>query len=360
MTPTPSIDLDYAAPAIEERTDEQILVELMEAVAREVAADAIKVSWHRTGERAETLFASGGHAQGSAPRKAMSMLADELAQDPDKSNGVTAVTCHQLSVRLFATAIAHADGICVITCLCNGRDPAAFEQSNEAFVRLLPLVQPFFRQWAATRRMKAHIGGLTAAVEHSDIATIIVAADATLLFANAAGERLLEESDAVSRRGNRLGGRTLGETLRLQAAVEHVCAAGTHSPGDGDIVPIVALQRGKRRPLTAAFVAATDPAAVAVVYLFDPEQDMTSLIEPACNLYRLSCSETKLACFLADGFTLTEAADALGVREQTARSYLKQIFLKTETNRQAQLVWLLLKSTVRTSTAARKRVFRLD
>jgi DNA-binding CsgD family transcriptional regulator len=41
------------------------------------------------------------------------------------------------------------------------------------------------------------------------------------------------------------------------------------------------------------------------------------------------------------------------VTEQTARSYLKQIFVKTETNRQAELVRLMLTSSVRTAPHSR-------
>ena len=75
---------------------------------------------------------------------------------------------------------------------------------------------------------------------------------------------------------------------------------------------------------------------------------LTPLVEPACKLYALTPVETRLACLLARGVSLAEAAEAMHVREQTARSYLKQIFLKTETKRQAELVWLMLKSSVRT------------
>jgi DNA-binding CsgD family transcriptional regulator len=50
---------------------------------------------------------------------------------------------------------------------------------------------------------------------------------------------------------------------------------------------------------------------------------------------------------LAIGKSLQEAAEAMRIKDQTARSYLKQIFLKTDTKRQAELVRLMLTSHLR-------------
>lgn len=105
----------------------------------------------------------------------------------------------------------------------------------------------------------------------------------------------------------------------------------------------------------AAVVPTGRPSEVsaAVIYVFDPSQNLHPLVEPVCAFYRLTAVEAKLACLLADGMSLADAAEAIAVRGQTARSYLKQIFLKTDTKRQAELVWLMLRSAVRTAPAAR-------
>ena len=57
------------------------------------------------------------------------------------------------------------------------------------------------------------------------------------------------------------------------------------------------------------------------------------------------------------GESLGVAAQHLGVQQQTARSYLKHIFAKTETNRQADLVQLMLKSAIRLSSYMRTQAF---
>jgi DNA-binding CsgD family transcriptional regulator len=62
------------------------------------------------------------------------------------------------------------------------------------------------------------------------------------------------------------------------------------------------------------------------------------------DLFALSATEAALALHLAGGRTLTEAALALNLSEQTARTYSKHIFAKTGTHRQAELVRLILTS----------------
>lgn len=62
------------------------------------------------------------------------------------------------------------------------------------------------------------------------------------------------------------------------------------------------------------------------------------LLEHLMSRFDLTLAEAKLAHRLAGGASLKEAAGALGIREQTARTYLKRVFHKTETGRQAELV----------------------
>ncbi len=57
--------------------------------------------------------------------------------------------------------------------------------------------------------------------------------------------------------------------------------------------------------------------------------------------FDLSPSEIALATALGEGMSLAEAADRQGITVGTARSYLKSIFLKTDTHSQAQLVALI-------------------
>ena len=55
-------------------------------------------------------------------------------------------------------------------------------------------------------------------------------------------------------------------------------------------------------------------------------------------MFGLSRREAMLASLLAGGLTVAEAALDLGISEQTARTYLRQVFEKTGVTRQTELV----------------------
>ena len=54
--------------------------------------------------------------------------------------------------------------------------------------------------------------------------------------------------------------------------------------------------------------------------------------------FHLTHAEARLVVHLVQGTSLKSSAEALGIKYETARSYLKSSFLKTGTHRQAELV----------------------
>jgi DNA-binding CsgD family transcriptional regulator len=60
------------------------------------------------------------------------------------------------------------------------------------------------------------------------------------------------------------------------------------------------------------------------------------------QLYGLSRAEARVIALLAKGHRLDQSAEMLGVAYETVRKHLKQVFGKTGTDRQAELVRLLV------------------
>jgi DNA-binding CsgD family transcriptional regulator len=54
--------------------------------------------------------------------------------------------------------------------------------------------------------------------------------------------------------------------------------------------------------------------------------------------FHLTHAEARLVVHLVQGTSLKSSAEALGIKYETVRSYLKSAFLKTGTHRQAELV----------------------
>lgn len=88
------------------------------------------------------------------------------------------------------------------------------------------------------------------------------------------------------------------------------------------------------RPLPSE-TSGRKPSRVLVIV---PGAREARLLEHLTSRFDLTLAEAKLAHRLASGSALREAAESLGIREQTARTYLKRVFHKTQTCRQAELV----------------------
>jgi DNA-binding CsgD family transcriptional regulator len=95
-------------------------------------------------------------------------------------------------------------------------------------------------------------------------------------------------------------------------------------------------------PLLAAKPGQDTNAAVAVLFIGDPEGGQVDATDVLEALYQLTSAEADLLRRLAEGRSLDQVAEERGVTISTVRSQLKQVFAKTDTNRQSELVHLVL------------------
>jgi len=93
----------------------------------------------------------------------------------------------------------------------------------------------------------------------------------------------------------------------------------------------------------------TSGPVVAVLISDSPQGVPESSPQVLRQLFDLSPAEARLALLLAQGLTLSEAAQQLFLSQHTLRSQLKSIFAKTGVKRQAALVQLILKSIAMTA-----------
>lgn len=352
-----SID-EKAVAAGPDSSEDHCIAAMMEAIGARLDADALLVNWFSASAGVLILHMDKHCRKDTELRLVLHEFAAQLAKACEGFEEPMTQALQSALGRLTALAFPSSEGVVTVTSLAD-RAKRSGQLDGAELASFCPTLRPFFDLWAAGHAARARAAGLECAVENCDIAMFMVDRRCRVLFANKAGENLAVRGDGISFARGRLTASELADTMRLQAAVEHICAAA----GDtAMLLPIVALQRARGRHLMVTAVAAPASQAssdrgCAILYAFDPEADLSRVIEPACKFYNLSAGETRLTCQLANGGSLAEAAKSLGLREQTARSYLKQIFLKTQTNRQAELVRLMLQSAVRVANSARMRVF---
>jgi DNA-binding CsgD family transcriptional regulator len=103
-----------------------------------------------------------------------------------------------------------------------------------------------------------------------------------------------------------------------------------------------------RRPLTALITtlrgknALRNGGVVVAVLVNDPEETPALDVQMLRAWYDLTPAEARLAALLASGLSLEGIVDRLGIGTNTARTHLKNIFSKTDTRRQGELIRLLL------------------
>jgi len=108
----------------------------------------------------------------------------------------------------------------------------------------------------------------------------------------------------------------------------------------------LSLPRPEGRHPLSAMVAPTgvtglfpgSRSARVVVLIEEPERKSQVPFAAFSRTYGLSPAETGLTARLVGGMSLRQAAAALGIRDNTARSHLKHVFAKTGAQRQSDLV----------------------
>ena len=177
---------------------------------------------------------------------------------------------------------------------------------------------------------------------------LVFDAQNTPVIVNRSARRILELRDGftIERGRPRLANRS--EDGVFQTLLAKACEAalkGQRLVGD---VMQVTRPSGRRSlalmvaPLLDAPPGSAAGEAVSVAFLANPDTGPVSTTEVLEQLYSLTPAEAELVRMLSEGRSLDEVATARGVTMNTVRSQLKQVFSKTDTKRQGELVRLVL------------------
>jgi DNA-binding CsgD family transcriptional regulator len=164
---------------------------------------------------------------------------------------------------------------------------------------------------------------------------------------NLSATKLLSESSGLRIEGGHLLTGNTATTRQLSLELGNAIRA---SRGEGhELAGVVLLPRSGSKPLMLMIAplrltGATPRQGAALLFAFDPEMTPTVTADLIRRLFGLSEAESELAVALCSGKTLDETAIERGTSIHTTKSQLKSIFNKTGTNRQADLVSLLLAS----------------
>ncbi|MEZ5560133.1 MAG: hypothetical protein R3E86_16505 [Pseudomonadales bacterium] len=174
------------------------------------------------------------------------------------------------------------------------------------------------------------------ALDQLDFGVLVLSDQGMVLALNRFARCLLEDSLGLGLQGSRLvaGSRAAQWRLDRLLARHPEAAAGGLSLGP----PEVALPM----TLTAVGAGTLDPDAGTLLFISCPRRAFDDRLTLLVERFSLTPVELDLARGLLQGSDLRAAGAAAGLSYETARWYLKQLFSKTGTHRQSELIRLLL------------------
>ncbi|MEM7413151.1 MAG: hypothetical protein AAF430_23175 [Myxococcota bacterium] len=224
-----------------------------------------------------------------------------------------------------------------------GRAPFTMQDLGFAD-QLVPHLARAYAIHATTRRQHA----LSKAIDRFPTGLVLLDARGQVLHANRLAVSLLADGDGLSLHEGALRASDPDDQRLLQRYIQFaISAAADGEARNSDVLAIRRRSEGRAYPAMVAPLRpdegdATLPDAVAVIYFSDLDEGTLRRREALNALYGLTEAETHLVELLCQGCSLDEAAEARGVTVNTARSQLKQVFAKTHTGRQSELVRLVL------------------
>ncbi len=176
---------------------------------------------------------------------------------------------------------------------------------------------------------------------------LLVDADAHILFANAAAEALLRDGKGLRAKDGRLAACVPTKTSALRSMI-----AGGKDGVPGGLLTLPRADRGSLAllilPLRAETAWLTQRPA-AIVFVKDPEASTLPSRDEIRLLFGLTPAQASLAREILHGDGVQAAAERLGISRATARTHLLEVFQKTGTSRQAELVRVILQQSLPSS-----------
>jgi DNA-binding CsgD family transcriptional regulator len=218
--------------------------------------------------------------------------------------------------------------------------------------RLVPhmqrALQMHHRLVAANIERQAFLQGL----DGLGVGVVLAAGDGRLLFANRVAEAILRRGDGLGARSGRLHAATPALTAELCRHIHEAAHTGARCGQQAGGALSLPRQVGGELsilicplPLDATLVIGPT-VPTALIFVGAPRRNAVVRQSDLQRLYGLTAAEAKLVEALLAGISLGDYAQTRGISHATAKTQLRQVFLKTGQNRQSDVVRHLLSNPI--------------
>ncbi len=227
--------------------------------------------------------------------------------------------------------------------------------ADEEMRRRMRLIIPHIRRAALIGRVidlkTAEADGLADTVDGISAGMFMVDASARIVHANASGHAMLAQGSLLRVVGGKLGpndasaehGLTEGYAMAdggdAAVGVNGIAIPLTARDGERHVAHVLPLTSGARRRAGSTY------AAAAAVFVHKAALDSPPPQAVLAKLYKLTPTELRVLLGIVQVGGVPEVAEVLGIAETTVRTHLQQLFAKTGTKRQADLVKVVARYT---------------
>ena len=239
----------------------------------------------------------------------------------------------------------------VASTLVGFREKSRGPLEKDDFDRIRPLVPHLQRALTIQRRVGAaelRAGAAEEALDRISSGVILLDERGAPIATNRTADGILAMNDGLVLDRDGPSASTPKQTGELRGLVSGAAATGAGkgtNPGG-----VMRLARPSGRPALEAVVTPIrcessplfDRKATSAIFLAAPDARAECPPQRLRRIFGLTPMEAKVASRIASGMTLGEISDAFGVTIHTVRGHLKELFRKTDTHRQVELVRVLL------------------
>jgi DNA-binding CsgD family transcriptional regulator len=239
------------------------------------------------------------------------------------------------------------DKISAVTLARSSDDGPCGERETSILFPLMPHLRRAALLHGELSSLRARLSAFTGHLDRYPHAFLLVDAQACVLYANTAAREIAGANDGLTIESDRIVLQSPNPNFELRELLSAIA-----TDRGASLQRLQISRPSGRTPYRLLLLPVPESGAMplgvaqpaAALVLIDPEAGYEPDTEVLRELFSLTAAEAKIAAKLAQGRSVEEVAGETATSTETVRTHIRRVFAKTSTERQGELIALVLRS----------------